>query len=63
MTTVVPVVVEKVTTSSLGLIMMMRYKVIFPFGSSGATHVILTDVALIAIKSSGLTAAGTESTI
>jgi len=40
--------------------MIIRYKVIFPFGSSGANHVILIDVALIATRSSGLTAAGTK---
>ena len=60
MTTVVPVVAEKVTTSSVGFTVIMRYKVMFPFGSCGANHVILIDVALTATKSSGLTAAGTE---
>lgn len=57
-TRMLPVIPEVVTTSSLGMTMIIRYDKIFPFGLVGEYHVTLIDDALIATKLSGLTPAG-----
>ena len=53
-----PVIAEEVTTSCLGLNMIIRYNKTFPFGIVGEYHVTLIEVALIGIRMSGLTPSG-----
>ena len=57
-TKVFPVIGDEVTTSCLGLTMIIRYNKMFPFGIVGEYHVTLIEVAPIGARMSGLTPFG-----